>query len=66
MPSVNALYRDFKAAGLEVLLIDLREDSALVNRTVQERAISPKYCSIRVARWRANGMVSGSAYCVLR
>jgi hypothetical protein len=29
VPSVNALYRDFKAAGLEVLLIDFREDPAL-------------------------------------
>ena len=37
MPSVNALYREFKTAGLEVVLINFREDPTLVKRTVQER-----------------------------
>ena len=37
MPSVNALYREFKAAGLEVVLITFREDPALVKRTAQAR-----------------------------
>jgi peroxiredoxin len=37
LPSVNTLYREFKAAGLEVVLISFREDPALVKRTVQER-----------------------------
>ena len=32
MPSVNALYRDFKAQGLEVLLIAFRESAAEVGR----------------------------------
>jgi hypothetical protein len=37
LPSVNRLYTDFKAKGLEVLLIDFREDPDLVRRTVRER-----------------------------
>lgn len=37
MPSVNALYRDFKAQGLEVLLIAFRESAAEVRRVARER-----------------------------
>ncbi|MBI4573532.1 MAG: TlpA family protein disulfide reductase [candidate division NC10 bacterium] len=37
MPSVNKLYTDFKKRGLEVLLIDFREDPEVVRRTVRER-----------------------------
>jgi peroxiredoxin len=37
LPSVNKLFNDFKDKGLEVLLIDFREDPDLVRRTVQER-----------------------------
>ena len=37
MPSVNALYRDFKAQGLEVLLIAFRESAAEVRRVAKER-----------------------------
>jgi peroxiredoxin len=37
LPSVNRLYSDLKARGLEVLLVSFREDPGLVKRTVQER-----------------------------
>ncbi len=37
MPSVNKLYTEFKKRGLEVLLINFREDPELVRRTVRER-----------------------------
>ena len=37
MPSVNKLYTDLKAKGLEVLLISFRENAALVKRTAAER-----------------------------
>ena len=37
MPSVNKLYTDFRRKGLEVLLVDFREDPDIVRRTVRER-----------------------------
>jgi hypothetical protein len=37
LPSVNALYEEFRGKGLEVRLIDFREDPALVRKTVTER-----------------------------
>ena len=37
MPSVNALYEEFRGRGLEVRLINFREDAALVKKTAQER-----------------------------
>ena len=37
MPSVNALYREFRGQGLEVLLIDFRESPDHVRRVVKER-----------------------------
>ena len=37
MPSVNALYRDLKGEGLEVLLIAFRESAAEVRRVARER-----------------------------
>ena len=37
MPLVNKLYTDFKSRGLEVLLINFRENPDLVRRTVRER-----------------------------
>lgn len=37
MPSVNALYKEYKARGLEVRLIDVRETPDLVRKTVAER-----------------------------
>lgn len=37
MPSVNRLYQDLRAQGLEVLLVNFRENVATVRKTVQER-----------------------------
>ena len=37
MPSVNQLYQEFKAQGLEVLLISFREAAADVTRVARER-----------------------------
>jgi hypothetical protein len=37
LPSVNALHREFRGQGLEVLLIDFREAPDRVRRVVQER-----------------------------
>jgi peroxiredoxin len=37
LPSVNALYREFRDKGLEVLLIDFRESSEHVRKVVKER-----------------------------
>jgi len=37
LPPVQKVHRDLKGKGLEVLLIDFREDPDLVRRTVKER-----------------------------
>jgi AhpC/TSA family len=37
LPSINALYREFKEQGLAVLLINFRESPAHVRRVVKER-----------------------------
>lgn len=37
MPSINALYKEFKPKGFEVRLISFREDPGLVKRTAEER-----------------------------
>ncbi len=37
MPSVNRIYSEFKNQGLDVLLVDIRENPDLVKRTAQER-----------------------------
>jgi peroxiredoxin len=37
LPSVNALHREFKAQGFEVLLIDFRESPDHVRKVVKER-----------------------------
>jgi peroxiredoxin len=37
LPSVNALYREFRGQGLEVLLIAFRESPDRVRRVVKER-----------------------------
>jgi AhpC/TSA family protein len=37
LPSVNKLYTELKDKGLEVLLVDFRENPGLVKRTAQER-----------------------------
>jgi hypothetical protein len=38
LPSVNRLYDELKGKGLEVRLVDFREDTGLVRKTVQERS----------------------------
>ena len=40
MPSVNALSKEFRGSGLEVRLINFREDAALVRKTASERGYS--------------------------
>ena len=56
MPSVNALYRDLKAQGLEVLLIAFRESAAEVRRVAQERGyVAPVLVD-------ASGDVTGRLY----
>jgi hypothetical protein len=37
LPSVNKLHSEFKARGFEAVLINFREDPALVKRTARER-----------------------------
>ena len=37
MPSVNRAYSEFKERGLEVLLVDFREDAETVRKAVRER-----------------------------
>jgi len=37
LPSVDALYKEYKARGLEVRLIDFRESPAVVRKAVAER-----------------------------
>lgn len=37
LPSVNRAYEEFKGRGLEVLLVDFREEAEVVQRTVRER-----------------------------
>ncbi|RPI09576.1 MAG: TlpA family protein disulfide reductase [Zetaproteobacteria bacterium] len=37
MPSVNRAYSEFKDQGLDVLLVDFREDAETVRRAVRER-----------------------------
>jgi peroxiredoxin len=56
LPSVNRLYEDLKARGLEVLLISFREDPRLVKRTVQERGYAAPVLLDR------SGEVTGRAY----
>jgi peroxiredoxin len=41
LPSVSALSEEFRGKGLEVRLINFREDPALVRRTVEERGYKP-------------------------
>lgn len=37
MPSINALYEEFKGRGLVVLLVNIGEDAATVRRAVKAR-----------------------------
>ena len=42
MPSVNALYREFRDQGFEVLLIDFRESPDHVRKVVRERGYTAR------------------------
>ena len=56
MPSVNRLYGELRAAGLEVALVSFREDAALVRRTVRDRGyLAPVLLD-------ASGDVTGRVY----
>ncbi len=56
MPSVNRLYTDFRPKGLEVLLIDFRENADVVRQTVRERRyVAPVLLD-------ESGEVTGKAY----
>ena len=56
MPSVNRLYGEFKAKGLEVLLVTFRESADLVKKMAQERGyIAPVLLD-------ASGDVAGRVY----
>jgi len=56
LPSVNKLYTDFRRIGLEVLLINFRENPDVVRRTVRERGyVAPVLLD-------KSGDVTGKAY----
>jgi AhpC/TSA family len=56
LPSVNRLYGELKDRGLEVLLVDFREDPDLVKRTVVERSYTAPVLLDR------SGEVAGKVY----
>lgn len=56
LPSVNKLYTDLRSGGLEVLLINFREDPDLVKRTVQDRGYTAPVLIDR------SGEVTGKRY----
>jgi hypothetical protein len=56
LPSVNRLYDELRGEGLEVLLVNFREDAALVKRTARERGyVAPVLLD-------ASGDVTGRVY----
>jgi hypothetical protein len=56
LPSINALYREFRGQGLEVLLINFRESPDHVRRVVKERGYTaPVLLDV-------NGDVTGRVY----
>jgi len=56
LPPVQKVYRDYRGKGLEVLLIDFREDPDRVRQTVKERGyIAPVLLD-------ESGDVTGKAY----
>jgi hypothetical protein len=56
LPSVNRLYGEFKAKGLEVLLVNFRENADLVRKTAQERGYTA------LVLLDASGDVAGRVY----
>jgi hypothetical protein len=56
LPSVNRLSGEFKAKGLEVLLVNFRESADLVRKTAQERGYTA------LALLDASGDVAGRVY----
>jgi hypothetical protein len=42
LPAVNAIAAELRGRGLEVLLVDFREDPALVRRTARERGYTAR------------------------
>jgi hypothetical protein len=56
LPSVSALFETFRERGLEVRLVNFREDPALVARTVEERGYKPPVLL------DVSGDVTGRAY----
>jgi hypothetical protein len=56
LPSVNALYQEFRGSGLEVRLINFREDADLVRKMATERAYTAPVLLDR------SGDVTGRAY----
>ena len=56
LPSVNALYEAFKDRGLEVRLVNFREEAALVRKTAQDRGYKAPVLL------DASGDVTGRAY----
>ena len=56
MPSVNALYQEFRGSGLEVRLITFREDADLVRKTATEQGYTAPVLLDR------SGDVTGRAY----
>jgi hypothetical protein len=56
LPSVNALYEEFRGRGLEVRLVNFREEPDLVRKTVAERGYKAPVLLDR------SGDVTGRAY----
>lgn len=56
MPSVNALYEEFRGRGFEVRLVNFREDAAHVKKTAEERGYTAPVLL------DASGDVTGRAY----
>jgi hypothetical protein len=56
LPSVSALFDTFRDRGLEIRLVNFREDPALVRKTVEERGYKPPVLL------DGNGEVTGRGY----
>ena len=56
LPSVNRAYNEFKDQGLEVLLVDFREDAEAVKKAVRERGYTAPVLLDQ------SGDVTGKAY----